>query len=475
MRPSALAWLGIVSVCVGASASCGNNPVNATGTTTGSGGSGGAGSGTGGVADAGSDAPVAGYPAPFATPPEVMDLGGPVLDKPRFVPVFFAGDDASFQAQLEDFIAKVGATQYFAEAVAEYGVGPATAVPPVQLTETAPATIDDTAIQTWLQGKLDGNDPLWPANDANTVYVLHYPLGTTITLQGTKSCSYFGGYHSDTQLDASHGGALVAYAVIPRCMSFPPLMGIDAVTGAESHELIEAVTDPYPMDKPAYATVDDNHFYWERILGGGEVGDMCAQFPGSFTKFPGLDYTVQRVWSNKNAKAGHDPCQPEPAGEVYFNSSPVLPDKILLSIAGQMVAVDGVEIPVGQNKTIDVELFSDAPTSGPWTVTAENATMTQYLGFSFDKTTGVNGDKLKLTITVNMASKRGTETFLLKSTLGSQATFWVGVVGTPVPNDGGVEGGADGGGADGGEPDGGAADGGTADDGGAGDGGTDGG
>jgi len=63
-------------------------------------------------------------------------------------------------------------------------VGPATALPPVQLTGSAPTTIDVTAIQTWLQGKLDSNDPAWPVNDANTVYILHYPATTATRSTG---------------------------------------------------------------------------------------------------------------------------------------------------------------------------------------------------------------------------------------------------------------------------------------------------
>ena len=390
------------------------------------------------AAEAGGDALEEAYPGPFAPPPQVVDAGGPVLASPKLVPVFFAGDDVTFTAPLADFVSKIGATPYFATAVGEYGVGPATALAPVQLTETAPATIDDTAIQTWLQGKLDGNDPGWPANDANTVYLLHYPANTTVTLQGSTSCAAFGGYHNDTQLDAAHGSAYVAYAVIPRCASFGSLMGIDAVTGAESHEIVESVTDPYPADDPAYVEVDPAHFEWERVLGGGEVGDMCAQFPGAFTKFAGFDYTVQRIWSNAQAKAGHDPCQPEPPGEVYFNASPVETDDVAVSYDGQTLTAKGVQIAVGQSKTIAVELFSDGPTSGPWTVSAQNATSSPALGFSFDKTTGVNGDTLMLTITVNTVPTRRYESFLLESSLNGQENFWIGIVGNPVVDDGGV-------------------------------------
>jgi hypothetical protein len=424
-------FLGVLSFCVGAGVACSSGSMKTTsGATTGSGGSGGGStsSGTGGVEDAGSDAPAEVYPGPFAAPPQVVDYGGPVLKNPKLVPVFFHGDDATFQGELEDFISKVGGTPYWTAAVGEYGVGAATALPPIQLTETAPATIDDTAIQTWLQGKLNTDDPMWPANDDDTVYVLHYPSGTTITLQGEASCTDFGGYHNDTQLDANHGAAYTAYAVVPRCTSFGTLMGIDAVSGAESHELAESCTDPYPQDNPAYVTVDNPHYYWARTLGGGEVGDMCAQFPTAFPKFAGFDYTVQRIWSNKQAKLGHDPCQPELPGEVYFNAAPVL-DSVSVPGFGVM---KGVKIAVGDSKTIDVDLFSDGDTGGPWTVEVSDfgqlMGMQPTLSLGLDRSSGQNGEIMHLTISPVAAGPQGGSIFVLMSSQNQYTNWWFGLV-----------------------------------------------
>jgi hypothetical protein len=117
--------------------------------------------------------------------------------------------------------------------------------------------------------------------------------------------------------------------------------------------------------------------------------------------------------------------------EVYFNAAPVL-DLVPITFAGRMVNVHGVKIPVGTSKTIDVDLFSDAMTSGPFTVTALDyaAAMGQpkELSFSFDHATGVNGDVLKLTITKTLAARAGYSGFILRSTLGSSAGYWFGVV-----------------------------------------------
>ncbi|MFT3765886.1 MAG: hypothetical protein QM820_10260 [Minicystis sp.] len=447
---SRFAFLGALPILAGmAAAACSGGVQETTGSTsTGSGGSGGEATassstttttssttgsgGTGGMLDNGMPSDM--YPAPHQPPPQVINYGGPVLKAPKFVPVFFANDEPTIVGQAKDFTDKVGGTQYWLANVAEYGIGAATSTPPVDLTETAPANIDDNDIQAWLAGKLNGDDPAWPAADSNTIYVLYYPAGTTITAQGAGSCTSFGGYHSNITLDAAHGSKDVAYAVIPRCDFFGDMTGIDAVTATTSHELIEGATDPYPMTNPAYALMDEQHIYWLRILGGGETGDMCAQFDNAFTVFDELPYMVQRSWSNKAAKAGHDPCVPALPNSVYFNAAPVLPDIFTANVFGQQATLRGVKIPLGETKTIDLQLFSDGPTNGPWQVEVVDAAALfggqPRLDLSLDRDSGQNGEKLHLTITVNSTGMNKTESFIVHSTLGSQRNIWIGVVGS---------------------------------------------
>ncbi len=373
------------------------------------------------------------YPAPHPAPPKVEDFGGLVLAKPKIVPIFFMNDPD--QNKLVDFETNLGTTSYWATATAEYGVGPITAAAPVVVTDAPPTSIDDTGIQTWLKGKLNGNDPAWPAADENSIYVIHYPASTTITLQSaqgpSQSCSSFGGYHDSVTLDVAHGSANVAYAVMPRCSNFGGLPGLDGATGAESHELIEASTDPFPNAQPAYGQVDNAHLYWELALGGGEVGDMCAQSPGAFTKFSPSPYEVQRTWSNASAKAGHDPCVPELPGEVYFAAAPVLSDMITFQGVGTM---QGVKIPVGSSKTIELDLFSDGDTGGPFDVQALDLTSLMggpaSMSFALDRTQGQNGEKLHLTITVNSKPQFGAGIFVVIASLGNQTNGWLGLVGT---------------------------------------------
>jgi hypothetical protein len=354
-------------------------------------------------------------------PPQVVTGGGPVLIAPDIYPVFFSNDDAATVASLADFTMNVGGTPYWTATTSEYGVGAATGHAAIKLAEAAPAKLDDSAIGPWLAARFAGNFG-FPTPSANTLMVLYYPTSTTITFQGQQSCQVFGGYHKSAQV----AGHQVAYAVVPRCGN------LDMTTGSASHEMVEAATDPDPLVDPAYVQVDEGNFVWQLVLGGGEAGDLCAQFAGVFTKFPPFNYTVQRTWSNKAALAGHDPCVPQPAGEVYFNAAPVLPDIAALNVQGQTAMVKSVKIPVGGTMTIPVQLFSDGPT-GPWTVTATDlgqavGATSALLNLTLSPTSGKNGDVLQLTIKVLAAGQGNIEPFFLKSANGNQHADWIGTV-----------------------------------------------
>ena len=356
--------------------------------------------------------------------PLVKNFGGPVLATPEVVPITFPGD--AFLTQIEDFVGTLGATSYWSS-LAEYGVGPVTMRSPVHLASNPfPSSVDDAQIQTWIAAQI-GNGGL-PPSDGKSIYALFFPGGQTITHQGGSSCTQFGGYHGEAPLG---GGQSAPYAILPRCAApSNGLTGLAALTAAAAHELIEACADPHPDTKPAYLEVQSIDFGWEIDDGGGEIADMCQVNADAFFQPMGFAYTVQRSWSNKAAAGGHDPCVPAPAGP-YFNSAPVLPDSIMLSLVEMgmpvEVAIKGVNIPVGSNKTIEVDLFSDAATSGPWTVSAQDPG--SLLGFSFDKTSGQNGDKLQLTITALSGSFTNIEPFVISSTSGAVTNRWVGLVG----------------------------------------------
>ncbi len=372
------------------------------------------------------------YPAPHPDPPVVENLGGPIMTAPVIVPVYFSTDDMALLGGVSSFIDQVGSTQYWKATTSEYGVGPASSLPAITLTEAAPNVIDDSQVAAWLAAKLNANDPAFPTPSVNTLFAIYYPAGTVITMNdlgGGTSCQDFGAYHSSTTLDAAHGNAAVPYAVMPRCGDWGQFSGADALTIPSSHEFIEAATDPLPLSVPAYGQPDADNLFWAFIL-GGETTDLCAQSYSSYTKFPGdIDFAVARSWSNASALAGHNPCVPLIPGEVYFNAAPVMTDGI--DLGGGMKS-KGVRIAQGESRTIELKLFSDGPTP-PFDVYPEDMTSILgaggSLGLELDEYAGQNGQILHLTITVNQASDYGLEFFMIRASQGNQENIWLGLVG----------------------------------------------
>ena len=234
-----------------------------------------------------------------------------------------------------------------------------------------------------------------------------------------------GGYHSHSTV----GSTDVVYAAIPRCASFLGLGGIDVPTIAASHELIEATTDPFWDDaRSAFAAVDDDHFVWE-LEPGAEVADLCDSFADVYFLDPEIGSKVERIWSNELASEGHLPCAPLDTGTPYFNAIPTLDESVTFVYGAQSKKTKGVRIAVGESKTLEVKLLSDAPTSGPWKVSAATINETlPSLDFAFDRDTGVNGDVLQLTVTAKRKGAFGGTVFRVTSTLGAQKNFWMGFV-----------------------------------------------
>jgi hypothetical protein len=354
-----------------------------------------------------------------------------VLANPVIQPIVFAGASGTpNQTDIGTFTSTLGAQSYWSAAVGEYGVGNITGKTPVVVsTPPASGTIQDSDVQTFIQNEFTAGALGTP--NTNTIYAVYYPSTTNIQLGQGVTCQTIGGYHSEMSVTGTGGAATeISYAVLPACSNFDNLTEIQMQTGASSHEFAEASTDPNPQTNPAYDTVDADHLAWF-FLGGAEDGDMCAQNPGAFFQPSGFAYTVQRTWSNKSAAASHDPCAPAPS-DPYFNSAPVLTD----SITFQGFTTKGAQIPVGQSKTVEIDLFSDAPTS-PWSVSALDFNSlssqggTPSLSFSFDNTSGQNGDKIHMTITVENAGQFGNvQPFIIVSKQGTtKAALWMGLAG----------------------------------------------
>jgi hypothetical protein len=346
------------------------------------------------------------YPAFPVDMPQIVNVkGGPTFVQPRLIAVTFDGD--AYRDDVETYLGQVAASDYWTQTTAEYGVGAATVGDPVHLSEAAPASLDHAGAKTWLAQHLDGTHPEWGTPDAHAFYIVFFPETTQLDLDGAKGCTGFGGYHESTVLG---DGTAVIFAAMPRCATFNGFMGLDALTMSTSHELIEGVTDPF-TSQYAFALPDDDHFSWS-IETGGEAGDMCAAVPGANTHVPDISYVVQRTWSNLAAKAGADPCVPHVASEPYVVATPVL-DHIM--VKGNPTT--GVQVPVGETRTIEVDLSTAGLASKPFDLKAVDGNFLKgqpaNLELTFDKPSGDNGDRVHLTIKTLAADPKGFSTFII--------------------------------------------------------------
>jgi len=346
------------------------------------------------------------YPAFPVDMPQIVNLkGGPTFVEPRLIAVTFDGD--AFRDDVETYLAQIAGSDYWSQTTAEYGVGAATVGAPIHLTGPAPASLDHDGARAWLVAQLDGTHPEWGTADAHAFYVVFFPETTQLDLDGAKGCTGFGGYHDSAVLG---DGTAVIYAAMPRCAVFNGFSGLDALTMSVSHELVEGATDPF-SSKYAFALPDDDHFAWS-IETGGEAGDMCAAVPGANTHVPGISYVVQRTWSNLAAKAGADPCVPHVASEPYVVATPVVDH---IKVMGN--ATTGIVVPVGETRTIEVDLASAGQPSKSFDVRAVDGNTLlgkpANLELTFDRTSGDNGDRLHMTIHTLAADPRGFSTFII--------------------------------------------------------------
>jgi hypothetical protein len=364
------------------------------------------------------------YPAPHPALPTVVSAGGPVLKNPRVVPITFTSDDGGVGRGVDAFCAGLGATPYWSAIGQEYGVGTLSCAPPVHVTRDLPSQVSDSDVEDLLTLLLDGGVTGLEAPSADTVYALVFPRETTLVWGAQSSCADFLGYHSNT----SWTEPLIPFIAVAQCPQpgFGPLEG---VTFTLSHELIEAATDPLPFGQPAFRWPDEGNPAWG-LYAVGEVADLCNVGPDASFQADRFPYRVARSWSNVAARAGNNPCVPAAPGSVYFATVPEQPDTVTYSYFGQSGSGKGIQIPIGQTRTIPLHLFSEAPTADWWI--SVSAATEGTLDLSLDNQTGNNGDVFNLTITANSVDwQYGAEVFIIasSSTLGSDVHYTFGLVG----------------------------------------------
>ncbi len=345
--------------------------------------------------------------------------GAPVIEHAKLVPVFFADDPSS--AKLDDLTRKLVVSSYWG-ALAEYGVGTATVGPAIHLKATAPPAGQNP--DDWMLAAVNQAPATLSTPDESTVYVLFWPSGSPFTLASVgASCKDLGGYHGAL----SQGDRVLPYAVVLECLQTPSyraggvVLGIDLVTDAAVHEIVETVTDP----RASFRHLPEEFGAYEVVGGGVEIGDMCTALP--LLRPADIGYAVPRVWSDRAARAGSDPCVPEGVGP-YFLGVPTGGETVEIQRTNRIAR--GYVVPLGESRTIDVKLVAqDSPGSGAQMTVSAIAALDQdsipKLGFAWDRTGGMPGDVLHLTVT---ALTDKTSAFFVKAMRGGDATYAPAVV-----------------------------------------------
>lgn len=179
------------------------------------------------------------------------------------------------------------------------------------------STISDAQIQSELLAQINAGHLPAPVLDAagnpNTLYMIFFPPGKTITQGGSSSCvaGGFCAYHGTTSTLLN--GHNVLYGVMPDMQAGSGCStgcGSSSVfgnyTSVTSHELTEAMTDA----DVGIATTFAPPLAWYD-MNNGEIGDICNGQQGSYVA-NGTTYTIQLEFSNSANNCVLPPAQTNP-------------------------------------------------------------------------------------------------------------------------------------------------------------------
>lgn len=221
-----------------------------------------------------------------------INHGGPVLGSPQVELVYLGSawsSDSSLETQVNNFASSLVGS-FFMDVLSQYGVGHGTVagsvVLPVALGSTvSPQQIQNTLAQDVANGTL-------PQPGPNTLLFVLTPPNVGVRDNPFAQVNFLG-YHSS--LSDSQG----AYAVVPYPGGSNPqaagLTAFQSLTDTFSHELAEAVTDPFVNAQGNPSGWDDYTFDPTGNVFQGEIGDIAESAPAVFLN----NYAVTQLWSNQ--------------------------------------------------------------------------------------------------------------------------------------------------------------------------------
>lgn len=232
--------------------------------------------------------------------------GGPVISHPKVYAVFWGAQvDPETQSKIGPFYQNMLDSTYM-DWLSEYNtsltavdgrqgtnqkIGRGSYGGSIMITPINTSTsLSDGDVQAELDAQIAAGKLPKPTDDS--LYMIYFPSGVSISIDSQRSCSSFCAYHEGFK--SAKAGANVYYGVMPVCGWGCGVAGstFDSLSVVSSHECIEATTDPFPTpgDKPAYPQA------WNDA-GGSEIGDLCADGNSTVTGH-GLTSAVQWEYDN---------------------------------------------------------------------------------------------------------------------------------------------------------------------------------
>ena len=329
-------------------------------------------------------------PAPHDPLPTLRRGQDRVLRAPRLVTVTWSGHE--FQSDVEAFDDFLPGSRWLLAVAGQYGVG-AASNQNVRLEGPPPAALDQDSTGAALAA-LIGEGAVPPPEDG-TLYVLYFSAATWFFDDGgTMAC--------EANLRFARGVAAFGPGV-PWVAVFDCFGELDDVTVNASQALADALVDPFldsnslALPSPAAAPVVE------------APADLCQ----GRTAVSEGKHKLARSWSDEAARAGENPCEPVPAGEVYYglSGSPAL---VQPAAPGSTVTLDltgwserevdsWVLVPLPAPTDFDPQMTIDAPRIG-------------------------NGGRVTATFTVPAGATPGQVGLAGIATEPYQGTFTVGVV-----------------------------------------------
>lgn len=335
--------------------------------------------------------------------PRVQYRGGPVLRHPRIVTVTFPTEDAAVAALLARFGETITKTDWWKAVTEGYCVTPTDCIGEgsgvaVRLDEKLAGEVHERQIVQMLVAATAAGR--FGKVDENTLLVAYLPNG--IKLMGGKG-AYCAGRRA-THASTEAGGSKIVYAIVPRCGDEGEL------TGAASHEILEATTNPSTVER-GFALLPGAHA-GAFAASGVEPVDPCGLLTQDGHRTFERGFVFQRAWSNRAASMAQDPCVPAPPNRPYVALVPRQKSLLVPSNGSTTVVLDA-------STATDVER---------WAISAFDLGGAHdhdvYVDVSLDKATIRRGESAVLTVKVKKPPPDQRALVGVVSTVGVSTSMW---------------------------------------------------